>query len=168
MNTWILGNHAAHTEVLDLEAAKASGAVAMFGEKYESRVRVLDVPGEPTRGASSRELCGGTHVARTGDIGAFRITLETSIASGVRRIEAVTGLGAAEAASRDRATLRELGDLLKARPDELATRVKAVQGQLKDLQKVIERAQGEAAAREVERLLGTRDEVGGLRVALAV
>ncbi|MFM8387399.1 MAG: alanine--tRNA ligase [Planctomycetia bacterium] len=168
LNGWVLGNHAARTEVLDLEAAKASGAVAMFGEKYDARVRVLDVPGEPTRGASSRELCGGTHVARTGDIGSFRITLETSIASGVRRIEAVTGLGAADAASRDRATLRELGDLLKARPDELATRVRAVQAQLKDLQKVIERAQAEAASREVERLLATRDMAGGLRVALAV
>jgi alanyl-tRNA synthetase len=166
MNAWILGNEPAGTEVMDLETAKASGAVAMFGEKYEGVVRVLDVPGR-TVGAHSRELCGGTHVARTGDIGSFRVTLETSIASGVRRMEAVTGLGAAEAAWRDRATLKELSDLLKARPDELGERVRSVQAQLKDLQKVIEKAQGEAAGREVERLVATRDEVGGLRVTLA-
>ncbi len=173
MNAWILGNQPASTETLDLETAKASGAVAMFGEKYEGVVRVLDVPGAPVlhgtgpKAGSSRELCGGTHVARTGDIGSFRITLETSIASGVRRIEAATGLGAAQAAAQDRSTLRELSDLLKARPEELAGRVRAVQGQLRDLQKVIEKAQGEAAGREVERLAAAHDEVGGLRVTLA-
>jgi len=167
MNAWIVGNQAASIQVMDLEQAKASGAVAMFGEKYEGVVRVLDVPGEPTKGGSSRELCGGTHVARTGDIGSFRITLETSIASGVRRIEAATGLGAAQAAAQDRRTLKELSDLLKARPDELAERLRALQAQFKDLQKVIEKTQGEAAGREVERLAAAKDEIGGLRVTLA-
>jgi alanyl-tRNA synthetase len=164
---WILANREAATQVMDLEAAKASGAVAMFGEKYESSVRVLDVPGAPAVGAGSRELCGGTHVARTGDIGAFRIVSEGGIASGVRRIEAVTGRGAALAAAGDRAVLKDLGDLLRARPDELAERVKALQAQLKDFAKAQEKAQAEAAAREVDRLAAANDVLGGLRVTFA-
>src|SRR5206468_3625521 len=88
VNRWIVENHAVDTTVMDLEAAKATGAVALFGENYGDRVRVLGVSDV------SRELCGGTHVRRVGDIGSFRVTGEGSVASGVRRIEAVTGLGA--------------------------------------------------------------------------
>jgi alanyl-tRNA synthetase len=168
LNRWIVENTEARTEVQDLEAAKASGAVAMFGEKYDAKVRVLDVPGVASVPAGSKELCGGTHVNRTGDIGSFRITLETGIAAGIRRLEAVTGLGAASAAAHDREVLRSLGELLKARPDELSERVRALQTQLKDVQKTLEKGQADAAGREVEKLAAERVEVAGLRVTLAV
>ena len=167
VNAWVLANEEARTEVLDLEAAKASGAVAMFGEKYESRVRVLDVPGARDAAAGSRELCGGTHVHRTGDIGLFRVTLESGIAAGVRRLEAVTGRGAREADAGDRRILKALSQRLKARPEELDGRVEAVQAQLRDAQKALEKVQQEAALRQVERLVGERHELGGLRVTLA-
>jgi alanyl-tRNA synthetase len=167
LNRWIVANEEARIEVLDLEAAKASGAVAMFGEKYEAKVRVLDVPGIDRVPEGSRELCGGTHVHRTGDIGSFRVTLETGIAAGVRRLEAVTGLEAARAGAADRQLLKSLSELLKARPEELGERVRALQTQLKDAQKTLEKGQADAAGREVERLAAERVEVGGVRVTLA-
>jgi alanyl-tRNA synthetase len=166
VNAWVLANEEARTEVLDLEAAKASGAVAMFGEKYESRVRVLDVPGAKDAAAGSRELCGGTHVHRTGDIGLFRVTLESGIAAGVRRLEAVTGRGAREADAGDRRILKALSQRLKARPEELEGRLEAVQSQLRDAQKALEKLQQEKALEQVERLVAERHELGGLRVTL--
>jgi alanyl-tRNA synthetase len=167
MNQWIVRNEEAHVEVMDLEKAKSSGAVAMFGEKYEQRVRVLDVPGAADVGGHSRELCGGTHCRRTGDIGSFRITVETSIAAGVRRLEAVTGLGAAAAFAEDRRVLRDLSELLKARPEELADRVRAVQAAARDLQKAQEKAQSEAAAKSADDLAAHAPSVGGVRVQAA-
>jgi alanyl-tRNA synthetase len=166
INRWILANEEARVQVQDLEAAKASGAVAMFGEKYEGRVRVLDVPGMDAAPAGSKELCGGTHVHRTGDIGFFRVTLETGIAAGVRRLEAVTGRGAREADAADRRILRTLSQRLKARPEELDERIGAVQAQLREAQKALEKVQHEGALKQVERLVAERHEVGGLRVTL--
>jgi alanyl-tRNA synthetase len=152
---------------MDLEAAKASGAVAMFGEKYDAQVRVLDVPALETSGGPSRELCGGTHCTRTGDIGSFRITLETSIAAGVRRIEAVTGRGAARAFAEDRAVLRDLALRLKARPEEIAPRVQALQDEVREARRVAEKARQEAALGAVDRLGSSAEDVEGLRVLAA-
>src|SRR5690606_25612477 len=107
--------------------AREAGALMMFGEKYGERVRML------TMGQNSIELCGGTHVSRTGDIGPFRITSESSVASGVRRVEAVTGPSAVELAQKDRATLTELAQSLKVAPDGLAARIKALHEEIREL-----------------------------------
>ena len=165
INAWILENQAAQTEVMELAEAKASGAVAMFGEKYAGTVRVLDVPGPA--GTTSRELCGGTHVLRTGDIGSFRVTVETSIAAGIRRMEAVTGLGAFDAFTGDRAVLRDLSRTLKARPEELAERLGALQDEVKALRKQVEAAKAQAALGKVQALAEQAEDIGGLKVVLA-
>jgi alanyl-tRNA synthetase len=146
---------------MDTEAAKASGAVALFGENYGDRVRVVGVPGV------SRELCGGTHVRRAGDIGTFRVTSEGAVASGVRRIEAVTGLCAVAAAHQDRERLREVAALVKAPPAEVVARVEALQEELRDLRRQQEKAAAEAGARLADRLAADATVVAGLRVLVA-
>jgi alanyl-tRNA synthetase len=167
MNEWIVRNEPATTEVQDLETAKRSGAVAMFGEKYAAKVRVLDVPGGSDVGGASRELCGGTHVRRTGDIGSFRVTSEASIAAGVRRVEAVTGLGATAAFDADRRVLRELSDLLKAKPEGLGERVRALQDELREVRRAAEKARLEASGRAADRLATEAAVVNGRRVQVA-
>lgn len=166
VNAWVLANEEAGTEVMDLDAAKASGAVAMFGEKYAGTVRVLDVPG-PSEVGTSRELCGGTHVLRTGDIGSFRITVETSVAAGIRRIEAITGAGAVQAFAEDRKVLRDLSARLKARPEELGERLAAMQDEIKALKKAVETAQKEAALGQVAGLAKQAESLGGIQTVLA-
>jgi alanyl-tRNA synthetase len=129
VNREIRRNVAADTRLMSYDDALESGAIALFGEKYEDEVRVLNF------GGFSIELCGGTHVERTGDIGIFRITHETGIASGVRRIEAVTGRGALDWIDAREQTLAEVAGLLKSQPDQAATRVEQLLKQNKDLQK---------------------------------
>jgi len=129
VNDQIRRNVAADTKVMSYDAAVASGAIALFGEKYDDEVRVLNF------GGFSVELCGGTHVDRTGDIGIFKITHETGIASGVRRIEAVTGKGALEWLNSRGQALNEVADKLKAQPDQAAARVEQLLMQNKELQK---------------------------------
>ena len=109
VNTEIRRNTAAQTELMDYESAVASGAMALFGEKYERNVRVLRI------GDFSMELCGGTHVERAGDIGFFKITSESGVASGVRRIEAITGDAALDYVERSDELLRDLSTLCVAR-----------------------------------------------------
>ena len=111
---------------MDLDEAKASGAMALFGEKYDEKVRVV------TMGPFSVELCGGTHVTRTGDIGLFKITSEAGIASGVRRIEAVTGEHALEVVQTQQATLSSLSALLKTDSQNVLDRVVSLQNRLKN------------------------------------
>ena len=158
VNAWILDNADVATNEMATEEAKASGAVALFGENYGERVRVVGVS------TVSRELCGGTHVRRAGDIGSFRVVAEGSVASGVRRLEAVTGLGAVAAASADRERLRTAAGLLKAPPDQLAARIEALQEELREHRKAAERAAAEAGAREATRLAQAAESVGGVRV----
>jgi alanyl-tRNA synthetase len=161
VNRWVVENTAVDTTVMDVEAAKASGAVALFGENYGERVRVLGVPGV------SRELCGGTHVRRTGDIGSFRVVSEASIASGVRRLEAVTGLGAVESAAADRERLRELGLLLKVPPDQVGARLGQLLEESKAAKRAQEKAAADAGARAGEQLAAQAVVVGGLRTLVA-
>ncbi|MGA3099956.1 MAG: DHHA1 domain-containing protein, partial [Bryobacteraceae bacterium] len=117
MNEQILRNSAVATDVLPLEQAIATGAMALFGEKYGDEVRVVSVPG------FSRELCGGTHVTRTGDIGVCKIVYEGSISAGVRRIEAITGEGALRQYQESAGALRRLGDLVRAPEAEIVEHV---------------------------------------------
>jgi alanyl-tRNA synthetase len=117
------------TTVEDLAAAKARGVVALFGEKYDQRVRVVTV------GDYSSELCGGTHVRAAGDIGAFLITSERAIQAGVRRIEALTGAAAVAEVQRQRRLLIDAARLLKSGPDELPARIEQLQAQVKEARK---------------------------------
>ena len=110
VNEQIVGNTAVSTDVRSTEEAIASGAMALFGEKYGDRVRVVSVPG------FSVELCGGTHVSATGDIGPFIIVAESGVAAGVRRIEALTGLGAVAHLQDERAALQRITDTLHVNP----------------------------------------------------
>jgi alanyl-tRNA synthetase len=161
VNRWIVDNTAVDTTVMDVEAAKASGAVALFGENYGERVRVLAVP------QVSRELCGGTHVRRTGDIGSFRVLSEASIASGIRRIEATTGLGAVEAASADRERLRAIASLLKVPPDQVAARVEQVLEEVRAAKRAQEKAAADAGAKAGDHLAAQAVSVAGLRTLVA-
>jgi alanyl-tRNA synthetase len=167
VNDWVLRNEPVGTEVMDLERAKAGGAVAMFGEKYDSVVRVLEIPGPGSVGGASRELCGGTHCRRTGDIGSFRITSESSIAAGVRRIEAVTGTGAAQAAGEDRRVVEDLATLVKARPGELVERIQGILEEARELKRAAERARQEAGVAAADRLAAEAPSAGGRRFLVA-
>jgi len=134
VNGWVRDNAEAQTKTMGLDEAKKSGAVALFGEKYGDKVRVVSVHPEST------ELCGGTHVRRTGDIGLIKLTAESSVASGVRRLVALTGTFALEYVREQEKELRRAADLLKTSPRELVKRVEATQKRLKDLEKDLEKA----------------------------
>ncbi len=147
---------------MPLEEARRRGFVALFGEKYGETVRTLSV------GAFSRELCGGTHVRNSGNIGVFRILQETSVAAGIRRIEAVTGPAALEAARRDRGLLEELARRLKTAPAEVPARVEALQAELRELKKRLREKERGRVADAFEDLCGRVEERDGLKVLAAV
>ncbi|RMH47442.1 MAG: alanine--tRNA ligase [Gammaproteobacteria bacterium] len=138
VNAQIMANHEVKTEIMAPDEAKKAGAMALFGEKYGDQVRVL------TMGDFSKELCGGTHVTRTGDIGLFRITSESGIASGIRRIEAVAGDKAIQWTQSRDALLMATANLVKSSPAELPERIQQMQSQLRSLQKKLEKAKAEA------------------------
>ncbi|TVQ64436.1 MAG: alanine--tRNA ligase [Spirulina sp. DLM2.Bin59] len=161
INQWITEAHRAEVEVMPIAAAKAKGAVAMFGEKYGDEVRVIDFPGV------SMELCGGTHVSNTAEIGAFKIISETGISAGVRRIEAVAGPAILDyLAVRDR-VVRELGDRFKAQPEEVVERVDKLQTDLKAAQKELETLKGELAVLKSDQLITEAETVGAFRLLVA-
>jgi alanyl-tRNA synthetase len=143
---------------MDLERALQAGALAFFGEKYGARVRVVEVPG------FSKELCGGTHVARTGDIGLFKIVKEESIGAGVRRIEAVCGRAALERFREDEARLAELAERLRTTPAALPMQVDRLQAEVKRLEREVEALRRRLAARTVTEVLGEAREVNGVKV----
>jgi len=161
INDQIRRNVAADTKFMSYDAAVASGAIALFGEKYDDEVRVLNF------GGFSVELCGGTHVDRTGDIGIFKITHETGIASGVRRVEAVTGKGALEWLNARRRILDGIAGQLKSQPDKVATKIDHLLKRNKDLEKEL------AAAKQALLTGGSDDrsedveEIGGIKVLAA-
>ena len=161
MNQEIRANHSLATELMGLEEAKASGAMALFGEKYDEKVRVV------TMGPFSVELCGGTHVARTGDIGLFKITSEAGIASGVRRIEAVTGEQAIEVVQTQQATLSSLSSLLKTDSQNVLERVVSLQNQTKELEKALNSAKQKLASQQGADMLSNAVEINGVKVLIA-
>jgi alanyl-tRNA synthetase len=161
VNTWIAEAHAGHISVLPIAQAKAKGAIAMFGEKYGDEVRVIDFPGV------SMELCGGTHVTNTAEIGLFKIISETGVAAGIRRIEAVAGPAVLEYLNlRDR-IVRDLSDRFKARPEELPDRVGALQNELKTAQKQLEQLKAELAIAKSDALLSEAETIGNLKLLVA-
>ncbi|MDJ0713055.1 MAG: alanine--tRNA ligase [Prochloraceae cyanobacterium] len=161
INTWIAEAHDTQTSVLGLEEAKAKGAIAMFGEKYGAEVRVIDVPGV------SLELCGGTHVRNTAEIGLFKIVSETGISSGVRRIEAVAGPAVLEYLNVRDKVVRELGDRFKAKPEEILDRVGNLQSELKTTQKELDAVKQELAVAKSDQLLNQAEAIGDFKILVA-
>ena len=129
VNTWIAEAHTAIVEVMPIDEAKSRGAIAMFGEKYGAEVRVIDFPGV------SMELCGGTHVSNTAEIGLFKIISETGVASGIRRIEAVAGPAVLDYLNVRDAVVRDLSERFKVKPEEVPDRITSLQTELKAAQK---------------------------------
>ncbi|MFS8840451.1 alanine--tRNA ligase [Synechococcus sp. W55.2] len=161
VNTWIAEAHAAQVAIMPLAEAKARGAVAMFGEKYGAEVRVIDFPGV------SMELCGGTHVNNTAEIGLFKIIAETGVAAGIRRIEAVAGPAVLEYLNERDRVVRELSAQFKAKPQELPERVAALQAELKAAQKELEEVRSQLALLQAEGLLAQAVAVADLKVLVA-
>jgi alanyl-tRNA synthetase len=143
-----------------MDEAQKLGAVMLFGEKYGDEVRVLDI-------GSSRELCGGTHVARTGDIGLFKIVAETGIAAGVRRVEAITGDNALAYLQSLEDTLNRAAAMLKTAPAETPARVEQLMEQLRALEKELAAAKGKLASAQGDELLARAVDVKGLKVLAA-
>jgi alanyl-tRNA synthetase len=161
VNEHILKNEVVATEEKDLDSAVASGAMALFGEKYADKVRVLSIDD------FSKELCGGTHVRRTGDIGLFRIVSEGSVAAGTRRIEAVTGEGVLKYLRQASETLALLADSLHAKPEELLQAVEKLSDSEKKLRKELEAQQMKRATSQASDLVKEAREVKGVRVVAA-
>jgi alanyl-tRNA synthetase len=160
VNAEILANSAASAKVLPLEAAKATGAMMLFGEKYGEEVRVLEI-------GTSKELCGGTHVQRTGDIGLFKIVAEGGVAAGVRRVEAVTGQGALAYFQSLESTVARVAGALKSSPDDISNRITAMQTQLRDLEKELAQAKGKLASNLGDELVNSAVEIKGVKVLAA-
>ncbi|MCV5964657.1 alanine--tRNA ligase [Escherichia coli] len=161
VNTQIRRNLPIETNIMDLEAAKAKGAMALFGEKYDERVRVLSM------GDFSTELCGGTHTSRTGDIGLFRIISESGTAAGVRRIEAVTGEGAIATVHADSDRLSEVAHLLKGDSNNLADKVRSVLERTRQLEKELQQLKEQAAAQESANLSSKAIDVNGVKLLVS-
>jgi len=161
VNARVLANQPVETQVMDLDGAVNSGAMALFGEKYADQVRVVSV------NDFSKELCGGTHVRRTGDIGLFKIISESSVAAGTRRIEALTGEGLLKQLRHASETLALLSEALRAKPDELLQAVEKLSDSEKKLRKELEAQQMKHAASEASDLVGQAREVKGVRVISA-
>ncbi len=157
VNAEIVANAATQSRVMDIESAQKTGAVMLFGEKYGDTVRVLDI-------GTSRELCGGTHVARTGDIGFFTITAEGGVAAGVRRVEAVTGLNALAYVQGMETTLGGVAGTLKVTPHEVPARVGALLEQMRDLEKEMGALKSRLASAQGDELVGQAVDVNGLKV----
>ncbi|WP_322404700.1 alanine--tRNA ligase [Massilia luteola] len=160
VNAEILQNHATVAHHMSMDDAIKHGAMALFGEKYGDTVRVLDI-------GSSKELCGGVHVTRTGDIGLFKIVSESGVAAGIRRVEAVTGEGALALVQSINRKLNEAAGVLKTSPDELPVRIGQVQDQVKSLEKEIAALKSKLAAGQGDELLTKAIDVNGIKVLAA-
>jgi alanyl-tRNA synthetase len=158
VNTWIAEAHSAQVAVMPLTEAKVKGAIAMFGEKYADEVRVIDFPGV------SMELCGGTHVSNTAEIGVFKIISETGVAAGIRRIEAVAGAAVLDYLNVRDNVVRELTDRFKAKPEELPDRITAMQLELRNTQKQLETIKAELALAKSDLLLEQAKTVGAFQL----
>jgi len=160
VNAEILANEATNASVMDMEAAQKTGAMMLFGEKYGDNVRVLSI-------GTSKELCGGTHVGRTGDIGLFKIVAEAGVASGVRRIEAVTGANALAYLQSLESSMQAAAASLKASPTELQHRIGQVLDQVRSLEKEIAALKGKLASSQGDELMAQAVDIKGLKVLAA-
>ena len=161
VNLSVLNGYDVNTEVLPIEEAKKRGAMMLFGEKYGDAVRVVDM------GGYSVEFCGGTHVDNTAKVGPFHIVSEFSVASGVRRIEATTGLATLNDIHEMEDRIAEAANVIKAKPAELLPRVKAQLEEIRDLHREVEHLKAQAFAGDAEQILFSARNVGGLKVLTA-
>jgi alanyl-tRNA synthetase len=157
VNAEVIENVATQARVMPIAEAQKQGAMMLFGEKYGDEVRVLDI-------GNSRELCGGTHVARTGDIGLFKITGESGVAAGIRRVEAVTGRGAVEYVQAQDSALARAAAALKAPVAEIETRIAQLQEAARAAEKELSRLKAKAAATAGDDLASTAEDVKGAKV----
>jgi alanyl-tRNA synthetase len=160
VNAEIIRNEPTSAKVMSMDAAQKTGAMMLFGEKYGDEVRVLEI-------GSSKELCGGTHVARTGDIGLFKIVSEGGVAAGVRRVEAVAGLMAFDHVQKMQQGLANAAALLKAQPAEVEAKVAQLLASVKALEKQINTLQSKVAASQGDGLVNAAVEVNGVKVLAA-
>ncbi len=160
VNAEILANAAATAQVMALDDAQKSGAMMLFGEKYGEVVRVLSI-------GSSKELCGGTHVQRSGDIGIFKIVAESGVAAGIRRVEALTGDNALAYLQSLEATVGDVAGALKATPAELPARLAAVLDQVRSLEKEVAALKGKLASAQGDELMAQAVDVKGIKVLAA-
>jgi len=161
VNAEILANAATNARVMPIDEAQKSGAMMLFGEKYGDEVRVLDI-------GTSRELCGGTHVQRTGDIGLFKVVAEGGVAAGVRRIEAITGENALAYLQSLEGTVTQLASTLKAAPAEVPARLSQVLDQVRALEKELAALKGKLASSQGDELLASAVDVKGIKVLAAM
>ena len=160
VNAEVMANAATQARVMAFDEAVKGGAMALFGEKYGDEVRVLDI-------GTSRELCGGTHVARSGDIGLFKLVAESGVAAGIRRVEAVTGEGALAWVQAQQDQLDQAAAVLKTRPEELAHKISQLQEGMRGLEKELARLKSTLAASQGDDLLAQAVEVQGVKVLAA-
>ncbi|MGQ0630592.1 MAG: alanine--tRNA ligase [Sporichthyaceae bacterium] len=156
VNAVLIEDHPVIAEVMSQQDAKRSGAIAMFGEKYGDTVRVVSV------GDYSRELCGGTHVARSGQLGLIKLLGEASIGAGVRRVEALVGVDAYQFLAREHVLVAQLADTLKARPEDLPDRIAAILARLKDAERELDAVRGAAVLAAAGELAAAATDIGGL------
>lgn len=161
VNSWISEAHPATIEEMPITEAKAKGAVAMFGEKYGDQVRVIDFPGV------SMELCGGTHVNNTAEIGVFKIIAEAGVASGVRRIEAVSGAAVLDYLNVRDIVVKDLCDRFKVRPEEIPDRITTLQTELRNNEKEIQSLKSQIAIVKSDSLLQTAETIGEHKIIIA-
>ena len=160
VNAEVLANAATQARVMDIESAQKTGAMMLFGEKYGETVRVLDI-------GSSRELCGGTHVRATGDIGLFKVVAESGVAAGVRRIEAVTGENALSYLQGIEHTMAQAAQMLKAPAEQINARIAQVMEQVRALEKDIAALKGKLASAQGDELLSQAQDIKGVKVLAA-
>jgi alanyl-tRNA synthetase len=160
VNAEILANNATQARVMSIDDAQKTGAMMLFGEKYGDEVRVLDI-------GSSRELCGGTHVQRTGDIGLFKIVAEGGVAAGVRRVEAVTGENALAYLQSLESTVKDAAGTLKVTPAEISSRIGGVLDHVRALEKELAALKGKLASSQGDELLAKAVDIKGIKVLAA-
>ena len=160
VNAEILSNAETRARLMGIEEAQKIGAMMLFGEKYGDEVRVLDI-------GSSRELCGGTHVRRTGDIGLFKIVAESGVAAGIRRVEAVTGEGALAYVQQQEKQLLQVADAVKAQPQEAAARILQILDNVKAMEKELARLKSKLAGAQGDDLLSRAEDINGVKVLAA-
>ncbi|TYQ30724.1 alanine--tRNA ligase [Pseudanabaena sp. UWO310] len=161
INNWIAEAHDSVIEVMPIAQAKAKGAIAMFGEKYGAEVRVMDIPNV------SMELCGGTHVKNTSEIGVFKIISEAGVASGVRRIEAIAGQAVLEYLTVRDNIAKDLSDRFKIKPEEISDRITGLQQELKTAHKEVETLKQELALVKADTLIHEAEAVGSFKILVA-